>query len=149
MEPIQYKYSTFRTSFVTLFIFAFLVFVTWGAITGTADDRMVTIVGVLLLACLLFYVCNQLFFPMLRGETILEIDAEKLNYAFKDLTLYWKDIDDLDYEDFDIGKYNSHSFRIRFTMKESGAEKRISTWFIAGDNRAIFDSILNTFLKYR
>ena len=79
METISYKYSTFRTSFVTLFIFAFLIFITWGAITSTGDDRLITIVGVLLLACLLFYVCNKLFLPMLRGETIIEIDAEKVS----------------------------------------------------------------------
>jgi len=149
MEPIQYNYSKFRASFVTLFIFLFLIFITWGAIISTGDDRLMMIVGVLLLACLLFYVCNMLLLPMIQGETILEVDSEKFKYTLKDLTLYWKDIDDLDYEDIDFSRNDSHTFRIRFTMKESGSEKRISTWFIAGDNKEIFNSILNTFLKYR
>lgn len=84
---------------------------------------------------------------MLRSEAILEIDAEKLQYALKDLTLYWKDIDDLDYDDSRFS--NSKTFKVSFTMKETGSNVRMSTWFIAGDNKAIFVSILDTFLRYK
>jgi hypothetical protein len=149
MEPITYKYSAFRTVFITVFIFVFDIFVAYGAITTTGGDRMVTLVGVLILFGALIYVLNKIFLPTLRGEMILKIDEEKMQYTFKDLTLYWKDIEDLDYEDYSFGRAGWTSFKVRFTIKDGGREKRISTWFIAGDNAAIFDSILTTFLKYR
>jgi hypothetical protein len=132
-----------------LFTFVFIVFVAFGAIAANGDDRLSMVVGVLGLSGALIYICNKIFLPMLHGETILEIDEEKLQYLLKDLTLYWKDIEDLDYEDYSFNRGGMTMFKVRFTMKESGSVIRISPWLIEGDSKAIFDSILTAFLKYR
>jgi len=87
LETITYKYSAFKTAFITMFIFVFGIFAAYRVITTTGDDRVSMIVVVLILVGVLIYVCNKIFLPTLHGETILEIDEEKLQYKFKDLTL--------------------------------------------------------------
>jgi hypothetical protein len=149
MEHIKFQYSTFRVWLLFLLNLVMIGFAAYATIFSRGDERMASISGLVIFALVLVYVGNNFLLPLANGKTILEIDSEMLHYALKDLTLYWKDIDDLDYEDFDFSGPDSNTFRIRFTMKDDSPVIRIATWFIAGDNKAIFNAILTTFLKYR
>ncbi len=149
MEAITFRYSAFKAIFVILLNLLFIGIAVFGIISTKGEDRMGMVAVSLALVGVLLYACNLLLLPALRNEAILEIDSEKLQYTLKGLTLYWKDIDDLDYEDFQYRNRGWQTFKVRFTMKNSGDEIWMSTWFIAGDNGEIFDAILTTFLKYR
>lgn len=100
--------------------------------------------AILGLAALLAYVCCKFFLPLIRGEIILELEADKLQYAVKDTIVYWKDVGSIDYV---IGA-KTGSWSIWFLMKNGSQDKKISTNYIAGNNETIYNVIVSYFEKY-
>jgi hypothetical protein len=79
----------------------------------------------------------------MRGETILELDKEKLQYFPRNKVIYWKEVEDID----NVVGAKSGSMSIRFLMKD-GVRQRISTKYIAGNDQTLYDTIRTFFFNY-
>src|SRR6185503_4709626 len=99
MEPITFRYSTFKATLIIIINLLLIGIAVFGVVSTKGEDRMGMIAVSVAFVGVLFYACNLLLLSALSKEAILEIDSEKLQYTLKGLMLYWKDIEDLDYED--------------------------------------------------
>jgi len=146
MENIKYSYSKGQTWFAFIILLALIIFCVYKIITDSPDDNIwePLVPFILFLGAVLGYVCFKFFFPLLRGETILQLNKENLQYFPRNRIIYWKDIESMDYV---IGA-KSGSWAIRFAMKD-GTRTRISTKYVAGNNQGIYDTIVEHFKKYR
>jgi len=119
----------------------------YAIITDTPGDNIWELMGpaILFLAAILAYVCRKFLLPLTQGKTILELDKNKLQYAVKNDSIYWKDIDSINYV---IG-VKTGSWSIRFVMKDGSRDRKISTKYIAGDDKTIYNTIVDYFEKYK
>jgi hypothetical protein len=89
-----------------------------------------------------FFFGWKFFLPYRRGDTILELDDEKLQYFFKNKTVYWREILLIN-----CGA-TRNGLEIRLEMKAGNYyDFNIFTQYIAGKDKAIYDTIMEYFEK--
>jgi hypothetical protein len=145
METIKFKYSTYQTWFAVILLSSLICFCLYSLKTnnrGSVLDPMLLFIAIL--AGLLIYTCYKFLLPLLQGKTILELDQEKLQYVAKNRVIHWKDIARMDYN---IGSQTGN-WAIRFVMKDGSPDQKVSTLYIAGKDKAIYDTIADYFEKY-
>ena len=89
-------------------------------------------------AAMAVYLCKKFFFPLVRGETALEIDKEKLQFYVTNRVIYWKDVKSIDHDTLNHG-----GWAIIFAFKDGSENIDISTKYVAGDDEQIY-GIQNT-----
>ena len=99
METIKYKYSAYQTWFAVILLSCLVGFCLYSEKTNNRGNSALNpmIFFILFVAGLLVYTCYKFLLPLLRGETILELDKDKLQYAAKNRIIYWKDVGRIDY----------------------------------------------------
>jgi len=147
MEVVKYKYSVYQTWFAVIILSGLIFFCLYTIKNDSPGDNIWEIIGpfALLLAAMLAYICGKFLLPLIRGETILELDQDKLRYAVKNDSIYWKEVDSINYV---IGA-KTGSWSIRFVMKDGSRNRKISTKYIAGDDKTIYNTIVDYFEKYK
>ena len=147
MEIIKYKYSVYQTWFAVILLSTLILSCLYAIKTDSPGDNIWQLMapGALFLAVILAYVCYKFLLPLIRRETILELDKDKLQYAVKHTVVLWKDIDSINYV---IG-VKTGSWSIRFVMKDGSRDKKISTKYVAGDNKTIYNTIVDYYEKYK
>jgi hypothetical protein len=90
------------------------------------------------------YFFKKFFSPFLKGETALELDDKKLQYFISNKIVYWKDVEYMDYDSLKNG-----GISIRFSIKESSKDITISTRYVKGNDKDIYDTISEYFEKYK
>src|SRR5450432_1712128 len=82
MEVIKYPYSKYQNWFAVTLLLSMISFCLYAIITDSPGDNIWWLMApcILCLGALLTYLCSKFFFPLLRGETILELDKDKLQY---------------------------------------------------------------------
>jgi len=146
METIKYKYSAYQTWFAVIFLSCLVGFCLYSEKTNNRGNSAWNpmVFFIIFLAGMLVYTCFKFFLPLLQGKKILALDKEKLQYAVKNRTIYWKDVSRLDYN---IGAQTGN-WSIRFIMKDGSPDQKVSTLYIAGKDKAIYDTIADYFEKY-
>ncbi len=117
-----------------------------------SDDKSGLIFGII--AVIIFirfiYLCVYIYIPCLRGETALELDAEKLQFFIKgkfrsgdikDLIL-WNDVAHIKVDPFPRNTGALISFKML-----SGDTFSIKTTHVAGKDREIYDAVVRCFDK--
>jgi hypothetical protein len=145
MDIKKYLYSKYQTWFVFIFLLAMMVASLFMVANDNADHDEWLVFGFffLVMGGMLAYLLRKYFLPMQRGEIALELDKEKLQYFIGNKTVYWKDVL---YMDFAESK-NGGGF-IRFAL-EHGVDIKISTRYIAGKDKEIYNTITGYFEKYK
>ena|ERR1700722_10095996 len=147
METTQYKYSTKQVVYVLLLFLGMIGFGFYEIETDPHTDYLwkIMIPFIILFGVFLVYICYKYLLPLLRGETILELDNDKLQFRVTNLTVYWKDVASIDYS---TGSRSS-SWTIRFYMKDGSKTGTMSTLYIAGADMAIYNTVITYFEKYK
>jgi len=105
-----------------------------------------------IIALRLFYLCVMYYMPCLQNKTALELDSEKLQcfiegkllFKRSQRIIYWKDIEKIDFNSIPRG----NALMIIFKIKDSKSAG-VYTKYIAGNDRAIYDTITAYFEKYK
>jgi hypothetical protein len=160
LEIKTYKYSAARMlmGFAWLFFLEIYAYITF--ITRNADSQswLVFYLFSAIILSRLIYLCVMYYIPCLREKTALELDDEKLQsfitgkllFQIPPGTIYWKDIDDIEY-DTTPGWMSFSMYKvsiISFTMKD-GSVAGISTKSISGKDKEIYESVMEYFKKGR
>jgi len=147
METTKYKYSAKQTTYVILLFFGMIIFGCYEIIRDSPADGLwkIMIPFIALFGAFLIYICYKYLLPMLRGETVLELDDYQLQYRVTNLGIPWKDVASISYS---TGSRSS-SWSINFYMKDGGKPKTVPTLYIAGDNSAIYNAVITYFEKYK
>jgi hypothetical protein len=147
VETTKYKYSTKQTTYVILLFVGIIIFGCYEIKTDAPADDLwkIMIPFVILFGAFLVYVCYKYLLPILRGEAALEMDSYQLQYRITNLTISWKDVASISYS---TGSRSS-SWSISFFMNDGGKPKTMPTLYIAGDNSAIYNTIIAYFEKYK
>ncbi len=147
MDITKYKYSKKQTVYALLLFLGMIIFGCYFIITDAPADALwkIMIPFIVLFGAFLIYLCYKYLLPLLRGETILELDNRQLQYRVTNLTIRWKDVASISYS---TGSRSS-SWSISFFMKDGGKAKTMPTLYIAGDNKAIYDTVIRYFEKYK
>src|ERR1700733_8475492 len=146
METIKYKYSAYQTWFAVIFLLFLIGFCLYSEKTNNPGNSVWNPMAffILFVAGLLVYTCYKFFLPLLRGETILELDKDKLQYVAKNRIIYWKAIERIDY----VVGTQTGNWSIRFIMKDGSPDQKVSTLYIAGKDKTIYETIMAYFEKY-
>jgi hypothetical protein len=144
METIKFKYSAYQTWIAVILLSCLICFCLYSEKTNSKDALNPMLLFIAVLAGLLVYTCYKFLLPLLQGKTILELDKDKLQYAAKNRVIRWKDIARMDYN---IGSQTGN-WAIRFIMKDGSPDQKVSTLYIAGKDKAIYDTIADYFEKY-
>jgi len=147
METTKYKYSAKQTVYAILLFLGMIIFGCYEIKTDAPADDLwkIMIPFIVLFGAFLIYVCYKYLLPVLRGDTVLELDNYQLQYRVTNLTICWKDVANISYS---TGSRSS-SWSINFFMKDGGKAKAIPTLYIAGDNSAIYNTVITYFEKYK
>jgi hypothetical protein len=147
MDVTKYKYSAKQTVYAILLFLGVIIFGCYEIkADAPADDLWkIMIPFIVLFGAFLIYVCYKYLLPVLRGETVLELDNYQLQYRVTNLTICWKDVASISYS---TGSRSS-SWSISFFMKDGGKAKIMPTLYIAGDNSAIYNTVIMYFEKYK
>jgi hypothetical protein len=147
MEITKYKYSAKQTVYALLLFLGMIIFGCYEIKSNSPADAlwkiMIPFIG--LFGVFLIYVCYKYLLPVLRGETVLELDNYQLQYRVTNLTICWNDVERISYS---TGSRSS-SWSINFFMKDGSKAKTIPTLYIAGDNNAIYNTVVTYFEKYK
>jgi hypothetical protein len=146
METIKYKYSSSQTWFSVILLSSLTGFCLYSVITNNLIKKPwdPIVFFILSLVGLLIYTCVKFLVPLLQGKTILELDKEKLQYAAKNRIIYWKDVERMDY----VVGAQTGNWSVRFYMKDGSPVQKVSTLYIAGKDKAIYDTMMAYFEKY-
>jgi len=147
MDVTKYKYSAKQTIYAILLFLGMIIFGCYEIATDAPADDLwkIMIPFIVLFGAFLVYVCYKYLLPVLRGETVLELDNYQLQYRVTNLTICWKDVASISYS---TGSRSS-SWSIMFFMKDGSKTKTISTLYIAGDDSAIYNTVVLYFEKYK
>jgi hypothetical protein len=147
MDVTKYKYSAKQTVYAILLFLGVIIFGCYEIKSDAPADDLwkIMIPFIVLFGAFLIYVCYKYLLPVLRGETVLELDNFQLQYRVTNLTIHWKDVASISYS---TGSRSS-SWSISFFMKDGSKAKTIPTLYIAGDNNAIYDTVITYFEKYK
>jgi len=147
MEITKFKYSAGKSWFAVITLLAIIFLCLYAVLTDSKGDNIWELMApaIFVLGTILSYVGIKFFIPYRRGDTILELDKEGFHYAPKNSTVYWKDVERIDY----VVGIQTRDWSIRFEMKDDSGLKRISTKYIKGRGQAIYDTIMEYFEKYR
>ena len=74
----------------------------------------------------------------------MQLDKEKLEYLNANKVIYWKDINSINSLEDSWGR-----LRITFLMKEGVKKIKISTKYIIGHDKDIYNTITAFFQKYK
>jgi hypothetical protein len=147
MESVKFKYGPGQAWWSVLLPFVVIVVFTIYLFSkqpkGTDNWWEIALVA---LPCsgMTFFFGWKFFMPYRRGDTILELDDEKLQYFFKNKTVYWREILLIN-----CGA-TRNGLEIRLEMKAGNYyDFNIFTQYIAGKDKAIYDTIMEYFEKYR
>ena len=143
MDVTKYKYSAKQTVYAILLFLGMIIFGCYEIKSDAPADDLwkIMIPFIVLFGAFLIYVCYKYLLPVLRGETVLELDNYQLQYRVTNLTICWKDVASISYS---TGSRSS-SWSISFFMKDGGKAKTMPTLYIAGDNRAIYNTVISVF----
>ena len=144
MESKKYKYSTIQNLLDLLEILAAFSAIIYGIITKGFNSEYLIGIAILIIGGLAIYTCRNFLFPWLRGKTVLQLDKEKLEYLNANKVIYWKDINSINSLEDSWGR-----LRITFLMKEGVKKIKISTKYIIGHDKDIYDTITAFFQKYK
>ena len=146
MESVKYPYSKYQSWFAVIALSAMIFGCLYMIIARRPDGDIwqVMVPMILILGALLTYICRKFFFPLIWGETALELDKEKLQYFVNNRIIYWKDVETMDFWSL---KYGGMS--IRFVMHGTNKDVKINTKYIAGKDQSIYDTIVEYFEKYK
>jgi len=146
METIKYKYSPYQTWFSVILLSSLTGFCLYSVKTNNLVKNPwdPIVFFIVLLVGLLIYTCVRFLVPLLQGKTILELDKEKLHYAAKNRIIYWKAVERIDY----VVGAQTGNWSIRFIMKDGTPDQKVSTLYIAGKDKAIYETIMAYFEKY-
>ena len=145
MEVIKYPYSKYATWFFVILLPGFMLFCLYAIITDSPGDNIweAMVPVILFFGIMLAYLCRKFFFPLLRGETALELDREKLQFFSSKKVVYWKDVQKTD------SWSSKNAAGARFVMEDGSRDIKISTKYVAGKDAAIYDTIVEYFEKYK
>ena len=143
MDETEYKYSIVQNIFSVILALGMNIFTLFMTIRFPALPASLILSALFLCtAVMTFYLCKKFFFPLLRGETALELDKEKLQFYITNRIIYWKDVKSIDYNTLNHG-----GWAIVFIMKDRSENIDISTKYIAGNDKDIYNSIVKHFEK--
>jgi len=147
MDVTKYKYSAKQTVYAILLFLGLMSFGYYEIKTDAPADALwkIMIPFLLLFGAFLVFICYKYLLPLIRGETVLELDNYCLQYKVSNLTIYWKDLASISYS---TGSRSS-SWSINFFMKDGSKTKAITTLYIAGDDKAIYNTVVKYFEKYK
>jgi hypothetical protein len=146
MKTTKYLYSSVQNWFGAVGLIGMIIFPISMIIEFASDYGiwLFMIPFFIIMTAMAIYFCRKFFFPLLRGEIALELDEEKLQFFITKRTIYWTDIKSIDHDSLNHGGWS-----INFTITHTGENITISTKYVAGDDEAIYDSIVGYFEKYR
>jgi hypothetical protein len=146
MNTTKYLYSTVQSWFGAILLTGMISFPVFMIVSFASDYQiwLAMIPFIIIIGGMVVYFCRKFFFPLLRGETALELDEEKLHFFITKRIIYWSDIENIDHFWLNHGGWS-----INFTMTGSGKNISISTKYVAGDDEIIYNSIIEYFKKYR
>ena len=152
MESIKFNFSIMQMirSIVLLLFFVLISYVR--IVEEGSDDKSGLIFGIISLIIFIrfIYLCVYIYIPCLRGETALELDAEKLQFFIKgkfrskDIKdiIYWNDVAGIKLDPYPRNTGALISFKML-----SGETFSIKTTHLAGKDREIYDAIVRCFNK--
>ena len=145
MNVVKYPYSKYQTWFALIILLAMMVFPVFVLASDVTDRNTWLVCGFFfLVACgLLTYLIRKYFLPMQRKDIALELNEEKLQYFIGNKTVYWKDVLYMDF-----GESKNGGIFIRFAL-EHGVDIKISTRYVAGKDKEIYDTVTAYFEKYK
>ena len=145
MEPKKYSYSKSQ-NYTNIVLVLGLNTVFLYLIISSSSLLLSIAFGVLFLCmvALTVYFCRKFFFPLLRNETALELDNEKLQFYIDNKTIYWKDVESINYKELKNGDWV-----VTFAFKNGSANINVFQKYIAGDDKAIYNTITEYFEKYK
>jgi hypothetical protein len=147
MEEMRYPYSSKQITFGVIGITGMIAAFIYLLIINISDKNawIVSMIFILMMLVMAIFYFKKFVSPLLKGTTALELDKEKLQlFVFSTKTVYWKDVQYIDYEPLKYGGYS-----IRFAIKDSSENRKISTKFVAGDDADIYKKVSEYFEKYK
>ena len=139
-------------SLALLLFFALISYTT--LMENGSDDQGGLIFGIIGSIILIRFVYQfiYIYIPCLRGETALQLDAEKLQFFVKgkfrseDIkdVIYWKDVEHIKFDPFP----RNTGALIRFKMA-SGDTFSVKTTHVAGKDQEIYNAIVKRFNNCR
>jgi len=145
METKKYGYSKYQNMFAILLTSGMLAFAIYMLISmGSYYQVWLIIIPFILIILAMFaYVCKKFFFPSLRGDVALEIDKDKIQFFITKRIIYWRDVKDL-YQSY----FSNNGPYIMFKMKDGSKDIGISTKYIMGNNKDIYNTVIDYFNSY-
>ena len=145
MEPKKYPYSKSQ-NYTSIVLVLGLNTVFLYLIISSSNLFLSIVFGVLLLCmvALTVYICRKFFFPLLRHDTALELDNEKLQFYVDNKTIYWKDVKSINHK-----VQKNADWVVTFAFKNGSKDIDVFQKYIAGDDKAIYDTITEYFEKYK
>ena len=145
MESTKYLHSLNQTLFIAILALGMTSFAVFMLMSFAKDYHVWLILGpfFLLLAGFDVYYYRKHLSPLLKGQAAVELDKEKLQSFIANKTIYWKNVNNIEYETSVRGDW-----AIVFVMIDGSDDIRISTQYVAGNDQNIYDTIIEYFEKY-
>ncbi len=135
MQPITFRYNSFRIGPIIIFSFLVIIFLVAMAVTlNDPNEWLIFIPVAIIIFCIIRFFILNFWLPMFKGKPALLLDEEKLVSIVQDEIIHWKDVDK-------FSKHEGLSYGyILFEMKD-GEFIRIGTKWVDLSIKDLYKSV--------